>query len=104
MSGSTLVVSTLILPNKSFHCARDEVRTLSKSKSGISSSAFAQAWVAEIKETPTLARIVVVPAGTCERNGKMIIAMITHAPFAGDGGYVKSAPSSSRKPVVNGSC
>jgi hypothetical protein len=49
---STPVSFTRTRPSNSFHFARLSARTLSNAKSGISSSALAQAWSADINDTP----------------------------------------------------
>lgn len=57
MSSLTPLVSTLMRPRSSFHSLNAAVRVPRKSKSGISDTAFAQAWSLEMNETPTLTRM-----------------------------------------------
>ena len=61
VSSSTPSVSTCTLPSSSFHAPRAAARTPSKSKSGISSSAFAHAFSGEMKLIPTRTYIPVSP-------------------------------------------
>lgn len=84
ISSSTPSVPTCTLPSMSFHAARAVALVPSKSKFGISDSAFEHAWADEMNETPTRARILV------------------DWPSLGFGAKVKRAPSSSEGSAASG--